>query len=455
MEKKVKQYIQKHQLINPQDMVIVAVSGGSDSMALVHILYELSEKMYFNISVAHLNHALRDEAINEERFIQSFCEKNNISFYAKTIDVKKYAAQKKIGIEEAGREQRYKYFNELCQALKANKIATAHHYDDQAETVLLHLLRGSGIKGLRGMLPQNGNIIRPLLEVPQKHICHYLEKNKIEYCLDPSNMDVKYLRNKIRKHLIPLLEKDYNPQIVHTLGKLAEISREENDIIELEVDKFWEQISADTRKGEIIIKLEILNSIGLGLQKRIIKKALSDLAGESAWEKKDIEEILSLASKAGSSKKLSLKKSVKVLKSYDKLVFTYDIPEVNNFSYQVTIPGSVYIPETAEEYFFDVQDKNSIKREDYDICLDYEKVKMPLFIRSRQAGDRFHPIGLKGSKKIKDYFIDKKIPFYERNKIAILAGNTIYAVLDYTVSAEVAVNKQSNKILLIKKKSYD
>ena len=250
---KVLQYIREHKLITPGDLVVAGISGGPDSMALLYILLQLRDRLNFKLAAAHLNHGLRPEAADEEKFVCDYCQNMQIPFYSRRLDVQEIAARGKKSLEEAGRDCRYQYFAELAAELGATRIATAHHRDDNAETVLLNLIRGSGIKGLRGIRPVNGIIIRPLLCVDKNEIESYLSENSIKYCIDLSNYSTDYLRNRIRHNLLPLLEQDYNPRIVDGLNQLADIAAAENDAMETETARFGEELIIKQEADEIIL----------------------------------------------------------------------------------------------------------------------------------------------------------------------------------------------------------
>lgn len=486
MLNKVKDYIVKYQLINEGDYLIVAVSGGPDSMALLHIMKELQGIWSFKLAAAHLNHGLREDAQAEAEMVRQHCLKWNIPFHARIVDIRRAAREGKKSLEEAGRDCRYAFFYELLAELGANKIATAHHQGDMAETVLLHFLRGSGIKGLRGIIPGQGTLIRPLLAVSKTEIFSYLEVNNIKYAIDQSNYDLSFLRNRIRHQLIPELQHEYNPRIVEALNRLGEMAREDNEALEIATRCYWDRLLIKKSSERIIINKIMLGELHSAYQSRIIREALFCLTGEAGWEHQDVLSVKELALKPGSSKTIRLKNGVTVNAVYKELHFYLRVPGVISFNYELSIPGRLDIPEIGYSYVFKIEEvgefnssicedtstgaaarscyntgggrefssshlapKASIKQ---DVCLDFDKLKKPLFIRSRQNGDRFHPLGIKGSKKIKDYFIDIKLPLNERNKVPILAAdNEIYALLDFKVSRLASVSRETQRILRISK----
>lgn len=485
MLNRVKGFIEKHKLIKPGELLILAVSGGPDSMALLHIMKELQSDMQISLAAAHLNHGLRAEAGAEEELAGNYCSRWGIPFYSQTVDVRNLAQEEKKSLEEAGRNCRYAFFQKLQIKLAADKIATAHHQDDMAETVLLHLLRGSGIKGLRGIMPLQSNLIRPLLAVSKADILSYLEANNIAYAVDQSNSDLSFLRNRIRYQLIPELRQEYNPRIVEALNRLGETAREDNDALEIATRRCWDSLIIKNNPDCIIMNKSSLLKLHPAYQSRIIREALFQLKGEAGWDSQDILSIKNLALKPGSSKNIRLKNAVTVKAVYEELQFCLQIPLEISFNYELSIPGLISIPEIGASYMFKIEDAEQYRTdhclEDYislraaaridenngqypiqnsklkihnftDICLDFDKLGKPLFIRSRQKGDRIYPIGIKGSKKIKDYFIDIKLPLSERNKVPLLAANdSIYALLGLKISRLAAVSAATRRILRISK----
>lgn len=454
MINKVKRFISEHQMVQAGDCIIIGVSGGPDSMVLLHIMKELRDVLGIKIVVAHLNHKIRAEAGEEEEYVRETCRQWDVPFYVRREEVLELAARYKKTVEEAGRDARYQFFSKLMTDLSAQHIATAHHRDDVAETVLLHLLRGSGIKGLRGIMPVSGSIIRPLMALDRAAILNYAENNEIQYCTDQSNNDPLYLRNRIRLQLLPLLQEQYNPRISDTLNQLAAIARDENKVMEQLVYNDWPLLVKETRDNLISLDYSAFSLLLPGLQRRIIIHALSLLAGETGWSMEDINIIMDLATRPGSSRVVYLKKGVKVNKSYRLLVFSTFIPKCPEFCYPVEVPGKITIKETGEVYSFDLTGRINVRDPDA-IYLDYDKMG-PLQLRSRRPGDVFFPYGMGGKKKLKKYFIDLKIPAFERNRVPLLAsGPDIYAVLGYRIASLAAIDAHTNRIIVIKKEVGD
>lgn len=455
MIKKVENFIKKESMISPNDKVILALSGGPDSMALLALLKELEDKMGFTVIAAHLNHGLREEADGEAAFVEDYCSQRGIPCYVRKVNIKEAARREGKTLEEAGREERYRFFRELKEELGAHRIATAHHQDDLAETVLHHIIRGTGIKGLRGIMPVNGDLIRPLLVVTRREIEEYLDMRGIPYCIDMSNYEPVYLRNRIRNELIPYLKREFNPRLVESLCQLAGIARMENEVLELEAEKYWEKVLRSREEGKLVLDVPSLTLLHPAYQHRLVIKALKEVRGgkEGDINLKEVEDVLNLLQKTGSSRIIHLAGGVKANKAYQELIISTREEEKAAYAYQVKIPGEIYIPELDEVYVFEVADIERMDKEGAVAYLDYGRLKFPLFIRSRKPGDVFRPAGLKGSKKIKDFFIDEKIPLSRRDKIPLLAaGEKIYAILGMRVAEEAAVNQDTQKVLVIKKR---
>ena len=316
--------------------------------------------------------------------------------------------------------------------------------------MLLNLIRGSGIKGLRGIRPVNGIIIRPLLCVDKNEIESYLSENSIKYCIDLSNYSTDSLRNRIRHNLLPLLEQDYNPRIVDGLNQLADIAAAENDAMETETARFGEELIIKQEADEIILDVPGILQLHPAYQRRIIMQTLSTIHGENSWDATDVKLITNLLSKPGSSRRLQLKQGLYVKKVYEQIIFTRKVLKKISFNYKVTVPGQVYIKETGKTFSFQLLEGKDFKPQAGDSYLDYDKIKGQLYLRSRQPGDAFRPRGMQGTKKIKDFFIDLKVPQAQRDQVPLLvAEQKIYAILGLRIAQDAAINKTTSRILLI------
>ena len=324
MEKEVLETIKKYNLIENGDKLVLAVSGGPDSISMLNILNKIKNNKIidFDFCVAHVNHMIREEAKEDERYVENYCEKNGIEFYSKSIDVRKLAHNNKIGTEEAGRIARYDFFDEIAKKEKANKIAIAHNKNDKVETVIMNILRGSGISGLKGIEAKSGKYIRPLIECKRDKIEEYCEKEKLEPRIDKTNFENIYTRNKIRNIIIPYIESEFNPNIVETISRLSELVGDEDDYIEKQVEKKYCEIVEEENEKEIIIDLKKFNFEEKVIKSRIIIYTITRLLKTSKGISKiHIDDIIKLCNNNIGNKYLTPNKNVKILIKNHKIYF--------------------------------------------------------------------------------------------------------------------------------------
>lgn len=328
--KKVNNTIKKYEMIQNGDTIIVGVSGGPDSMALLHILWKMQKEKEFTLVVAHFNHCIRKEADEETKYVEEFCKSHEIPCYIEKKDVIRYAKEHKIGTEEAGRKMRYAFFEEVAQKQhrKNIKIATAHQANDNAETVFMNILRGTGISGLKGIEPiRNNYYIRPLIQIQRNEIEEYCEREKLFPKLDSSNKDNKYTRNKVRNLLFPFIEQNFDTNIVNACNRMSQICMEENEYIENiaknELNKIQENLGSNQIQGknDIILSLKKFNNEEKVLQKRIIVLAIDKVLGNSQEIAKiNIEDIVTMCNKSIGNKYIMPNKYIKI-KIQDKKIF--------------------------------------------------------------------------------------------------------------------------------------
>ena len=248
--------IVKYQLIETGDVLVLGVSGGPDSITMLDILLKIKQEnqISFDFVVAHVNHMIREEAKEDEKYVKEYCMKNDIQFYGKSIDVQKIAYTNKISTEEAGRDVRYKFFDEVLQKIKGNKIAIAHNKNDRVETMIMNELRGCGIQGLKGIEPIRGKYIRPLIECERKEIEEYCKENHIEPRIDKTNFENVYTRNKIRNIMIPYVEQEFNPNFIETMNRLSNLVVEQEEYIQKQVENIYEKIVLEEKIGRYYIE---------------------------------------------------------------------------------------------------------------------------------------------------------------------------------------------------------
>ena len=324
MEDNILEIIKKYNLIENGDKIVVGVSGGPDSITLLNILKNIKENKYINfeIIVCHINHMIRQEAIEDEEYVKKYCKDNNIKCYVKKIEVEKMAETQKIGTEEAGRKARYEFFNEVLEKTNSNKIATAHTANDNAETVLMNIIRGSGTAGLKGIEIKRDNLIRPLIESTREEIENYCAKNSLNPRIDKTNFENIYTRNKIRNMLIPYIKENFNPNIIDSINRLSDLSKQENTYLDKVTQKAYNHLLIEEKNGEIILDLKAFNSQELVIKNRLVLYTINKVLGtRSGIEKKNIEDIIKLCSNNIGNKFLIPNKKVKILVKNKKIFF--------------------------------------------------------------------------------------------------------------------------------------
>ena len=327
MKEKVIETIKKYNLIQNGDKIVLGVSGGPDSISMLNILNELrNDKLLqidFDIIVAHINHMIREEAKEDELFVKEFCKRIGVEFYSKSIDVQEIANNKKIGSEEAGRIIRYEFFDEVLEKTNSNKIAIAHNKNDKIETIIMNMLRGSGISGLKGIEPiKNNKYIRPLIECERTEIEDYCKEQGIDARIDKTNQENIYTRNKIRNIVIPYIKEEFNPNIISTLNRLSDLVKEEDEYIEKIVMEEYEKIIVNENENDIILDLKQFNKLEKVIKSRLLIYTISKTIGSAKGiEKIHIEDVIKLCENNIGNKYLTPNKNIKILVKNHKIYF--------------------------------------------------------------------------------------------------------------------------------------
>lgn len=332
LQAQVLETMKQNNLIQKNDKIVIAVSGGPDSMCLLDILYCLKEKLQIELVVAHINHQIRIEAKEETKYVEDFCKKINIPCYIKYADVEKLAKEQKLGTEEMGRKIRYNFFKEVAKKVGATKIATAHSASDNAETVLMNILRGSGITGLKGIeIARNSyseseekefTFIRPLRNSTRAQIEEYCEKRELNPKIDKSNFENIYTRNKIRNELIPYLQKEFNPNIVETLNRLSNIAKEEEQYFTQIIKEKYETLKIGENEKEIILNLTKFNTLPKVIKTKLLLYTINKLNGNvQGIGKIHLEDIIKLCQNNIGNKYLMPNKNIKIFVKKGKIFF--------------------------------------------------------------------------------------------------------------------------------------
>ena len=406
----------KYEMINTADHVLAAVSGGADSVAMLYALCEIEDIV---LSVCHINHNLRGEAaLQDAEYVKKLCDNLNLPFFYYSVKVESDG----LSLEEAARKIRYDYLYQCAKECGANKIAMGHNQNDNAETIIMRLCRGTGLRGLGGIPPIRDSIIRPLIETPRKDIEAFLNAKNIPYRTDATNFDRVYSRNRIRHDIIPAMEQ-INPQIVSTLSKSAALFREE--------EKLLLQLTADIIKGGLHIPTML--KMPSALQKRVIRSALTDF-GLRDIEQQHISQIESLLlSETG--KETHLPRGIIARREYDYLqLYVQKEEKSGGFCHDIPIDKTVFIPQTgATVRATIISYSTTLVENSINICtkyFNYDRIKDVLQLRTRRPGDRINLSGV-GNKKLQDEFSDRKIPRANRDTIPLLAtGSEILWIMD-------------------------
>ena len=327
MKNKVLETIRKYKLIENNDKIVLGVSGGPDSIAMLNILDDIKNdeniKLNFTIIVAHINHLIREEAKQDEEYVKEFCKERNIEFYSKSIDVQKIANTNKIGTEEAGRNVRYEFFDEVLIKTNSNKIAIAHNKNDKIETIIMHILRGSGINGLKGIEPKREKYIRPLIECERNQIEEYCQKENLNPRIDKTNFENIYTRNKIRNVVIPYIKKEFNENIINTMDRFSNLITEEDKYIENQVKDIFNDIKLEENENQVVLQLKLFNLQEKVIKSRLILYTITRIFGSTnGIEKIHIEDIIKLCNNNIGNKYLTPNKKIKVLVKNHKIYFS-------------------------------------------------------------------------------------------------------------------------------------
>ena len=431
MVDKISKYISEHKLLSDGDKVIATLSGGADSVALLHILRRLG----YNCIAVHCNFHLRgDESVRDQHFVEELCKHLNIPLYVIDFDTELYARENKLSIEMAARTLRYKEFEKIRLEESATAIAVAHHRDDSAETLLLNLMRGCGIRGLHGIRPKNGHIIRPLLCIGRNDILQYLQDRGIEYVIDSTNLSSDYTRNKVRLELLPLMAQ-INPSIEETIADTAERLAEAEEIYNQAIEEATGRVLSDSTID--ISKLK---------QEKAPGTLLHEILSPYGFNSAQVRDILAnIDSESGRRYKAA---EWEVIKDRERLIIT---PKGEEFS-KIPLPqeGEVSTPHGLLRIDRNIYN-GSIPKQRNIATLDTAKIEFPLTLRNTKKGDRFHPFGMRGTKLISDYLTDRKRSIIEKEQQLVVtdANDNILWLVGERPSAICSVGNNTTEVITL------
>ena len=436
---KFKNFIEENNLIEKGDSIVSAVSGGSDSVFMLEMLLAIKDDYDLKIIVSHVNHGLRGaEAQRDEDFVKKLAEKNGLIYEVEHIDMAGYAKEHSLTCEEAGRKLRYLFFEEIKEKYKADKVAIAHNENDVAETTFLNIFRGTGLDGLESIPLRRDFYIRPILCFEKSEILDFLKENNIHYVDDSTNFTNDYKRNMIRNEIIPFIKKNFNENIVSSMSRLASIAKENNIYLEDIInDKYINIVKSNT------IDRESFNELNHYEKTLVLRKFLREnLNYLNNISKDNIEDMINLI-KLDSGKKYDIDGKHYLVNDFDKTIFKkLDINELSeeiSLDFKLDKVYNIY----GSKFKFVLSDKILSKK-----YLDYDLLTGKLSLRNRRSGDRFNPFGMKGSKKIKDYFVDKKVSSDDRSKVLFLMnGDEIAYVVGYDIADKYRASSKTKNYL--------
>ncbi len=449
-------FILQHDMIRSGEAIVVGFSGGVDSLALLVALYELRQPLDCQLHIAHLNHQLRGDSTSDAELVKQYANLLKLPFTIKKIDIPALIKQRNQSIEALARKERYEFFETVSKKIGATKVALGHQRNDQAETVLMNLLRGAALTGLRGILPiRDGKFIRPLLDFSRTEIEEFVAEQGLQPCEDSTNWDRNFLRNRIRLDLLPLLKRDYNRNIQNTLAQNAELLRAESDYLEDIARKALDACLAEPATHDVVIlnRLMFLRHHP-ALRRRILRLAIGQIQGDMKQLAFNHSEfMLQLSEGKSPNRQLNLPNNLEFLRAYNQLIIQRPTSKIGEFEYTVAVPGDNNFPALNAVMVATIVEAPSRKTSyvpdgKFQAVFDVDQIQMPLKIRSRRAGDRFQPFGMKGTKKVKDFLIDSKIPQRVRQSIpTLVTGDEILWVVGHRTSEKCKVSNKTRRIL--------
>ena len=430
------------------DTVLIGLSGGPDSVCLTVILDKLKHNFNLSLHALYVNHGMRpDESKKEESFCKELCDKLGITFHTRFVDVKSYAGEKRLNIQETARELRYEMLEEIAEDINASRIAVGHNADDQAETIFMRLIRGSGRRGLSGILPVRGMIIRPIIEIERSMIEKFLNDELGQpFVLDSSNQNEDYLRNWLRLNVMKEV-KNHNPSVVKDLSRTADILREEDNYLEIIVTKTLMRLISRKSNKSIDLFLIPLGTLEKPLLRRVLRRAIDATSGLRGISFVHVEDIIDLIRNGRSGDRINMPKGLRAIKNYATLQLTLEVP--GSFTeHELNVPGEIIIQEQGIIIEAEIIDEEIETDGRSTAIFDLQTLSLPLKVRARQEGDFFYPRGLGKKKKLQDFFVDEKVRRDMRDAVPIvMSGNDIIWIAGYRDDERVKPSEKTGKIL--------
>jgi tRNA(Ile)-lysidine synthase len=441
--------IRRHAMVEPADCIGVAVSGGIDSVALLDILASQRQELSITLIVLHLNHGIRGkEAARDQRFVQELSDSYSLPYLGQEVDVPAYKKLNSLTLQEAARELRYRFFAQAMETHHLNKVAIGQTADDQAETVLMRLIRGGGARGLKGIPPVRERYIRPLIEMWRDELLKYAKHRGLRFVNDSSNFKTDYLRNRIRHELLPVLS-EYNPSIKERLLHLSEVLAEDASYLEGLATEIAKGICLVD--GEVSVSLASLLSLPSALQARVLQHAFARLCSGGILEYPHLTGVMALIQGEGGNKRVALPRGYWAERVYDTLILGKEAEPPSGMAGEmgISMPGKTRLEGLGMELEAVMTNSNPGLQADPDTAyLDYDRLAFPLRVRTFQPGDCFIPLGMQSPKKLKSFFIDLKIPRAERPLIPlVISGDAICWVAGLRIDERFKIRPETQKAL--------
>jgi tRNA(Ile)-lysidine synthase len=465
-EQRVLRFIREHNLVSKQQKLVVAVSGGPDSVCMLHILVKLRKELDIKLHVAHLNHQLRGaESDADAQFVAGLAQRLNVPATIEASDVKSYQAKHRTSLEEAAREVRYQFLARVAESARAERVAVGHTADDHVETILMHLIRGSGTRGLQGLQPLSQwqspdaslAVIRPLLKLNREETDDYCHYHQLAPRLDASNLSTSPLRNRIRHQLLPQLQR-YNPQVADALLRMARLAADDLAFIDKEAACLWGEV-AQKQGNTVILDKKSFIDLPSALKRHLLRTSVEELLGNlKDIEARHIEEVIDALDKPA-GKEIRLPNGLTFTIEYDRYLIGSDSAALSPFpiletEFKLNIPGKTSIPGWDIEAT--IADSTGIRKagtktDEFTARFDLNKVGNKLTVRCRQPGDRFQPLGMSQPKKLNEFMIDARIPQAWRQRIPIVGSpEQIIWVVGWRIDERVKITDNTKKVLCLK-----
>ena len=414
-------------MLHPGDRVVVAVSGGPDSVALLHVLYELRDELNIELIVAHLDHKMRPDSQKDAQFVAELAESLKLLLISEAIDVPALLQAERLSPEEGARIARYRFLAEAAREQQANVVALGHTLNDRVETFFINLLRGAGLEGLAGMPPARCECdiryVRPLIACSRDEILRFLRERKLRYREDPTNRDLRYFRNRVRWELLPLLQ-NLNPSALEAISRASEAACLAHEHFQRYVEEAWPDLAVQERDGKITLDRKRFLALDEVLQAYVVREALRRVRGDlRGIEAVHLETVLGEARKPRSGMEATLPGGLRLIVQDDRLLFTRrakDAPAPYYYELRLGVNELADIGWRFELEPLEGGRPPPRPGDPWEVQVDFDTITYPLCVRNRRPGDRFRPMGLGGTKKLQDFFVDEKIPRAERDEIPLV-----------------------------------